>query len=143
MAEEATTHRAPFDEDVEEAEVQVVLSEERTELAERRTQLALQRTVWSAERTLNAWLRTSLAAVAAGLAVYEFVSSGVEWLPQAVGVIMTASGAGMYVFALWRYRQELAQLSAAGAQTTPLWIVGLFVIPLLLASVLALVVIVR
>ena len=114
------------------------LARRRTRLSEERTQLALQRTLWAAEQTLNSWLRTALAAVAAGLAVFEFVSSGITWVAPTIASVLTLTGVGLYVFALWRYATETRRLRAAGVLVTPIWLVSIIVTPLLMAGILAL-----
>jgi uncharacterized membrane protein YidH (DUF202 family) len=124
-------------------EIEGPLAERRTHLSEERTQLALQRTLWAAEQTLNSWLRTALAAVAAGLAVFEFFSSRIVWVAPAIASILTLTGAGLYVFALWRYSTETRRLKAAGVLVTPMWIVVLVVTPLLAVGLLALLLILK
>lgn len=119
------------------------LAERRTELAEERTQLALQRTLWAAETTLNAWLRTALACVVAGLAVFEFVSSSLTWVAPAIAAVLTGTGAALYVYALWRYSVETDRLKAAGVIVTSKWIVVAIVTPMLAAAILTLLLLLR
>lgn len=124
-------------------EIEGPLAERRTHLSEERTQLALQRTLWAAEQTLNSWLRTALAAVAAGLAVFQFVSSGIPWVAPAIASTLTITGVVLYVFALWRYATETKRLKAAGVLVTPIWLVTVIVAPLLAVGLLALLLIAK
>ncbi len=129
--------------DIAREDVEDLLDVRRTELSEERTQLALQRTLWAAEQTLNAWLRTALACVVAGMAVFEFLSTGVPWVGPAIAATLTLTGIAVYVYALWRYATETRHLKAAGAITAPLWLVGVLVVPLVATGVLTLLLLLR
>jgi putative membrane protein len=58
------------------------------------------------ERTFLAWLRTSLALVAAGVAVVQLVPEfGVAGARHVVGVVLAALGTGVAVAAIGRWRR--------------------------------------
>ncbi len=60
--------------------------DEREELAEERTEWADQRTFLARQRTLASWLRTSLACMAVGIGVTEFVTEvEPQWIISALG----------------------------------------------------------
>jgi uncharacterized membrane protein YidH (DUF202 family) len=124
-------------------EVEELLDQRRTELSEERTQLAVQRTVWAAEQTLNAWLRTALACVVAGMAIFQFAHTGLTWVGPAIASMLTATGVGFYGFALWRHTIETGRLKRMGAEVTSVWVTVLLVVPLLIAAVLTLLMVVR
>lgn len=79
-------------------------AERSTELAVDRTvELAVDRTVLAAERTYAAWVRTALAALAAGVGARALLDGVVaEWLAQLAGCTLVLFSAFCFVAAVWR-----------------------------------------
>lgn len=92
----------------------------------RRTELSRERTELANERTFASWIRTGLAAIAAGFVIAK-LSEDFEprWAAVAVGVALIVTGAGMEIAGLWRYavarqvlRSHLGWLWVLGALTS-------------------------
>jgi putative membrane protein len=80
-------------------------------------ELATERTLLAAERTFSAWIRTGLAALGGGLAVARalvFQNYLHQELARVIGWMLVIWGAGIFVFAIIRYRQTSARLSQQG-----------------------------
>ena len=58
----------------EMAQERTEMAQERTEMAQSRTEMAIERTALSNSQTLLAYIRSAIAAFAAGLGMFEFVS---------------------------------------------------------------------
>ena len=96
------------------------------------------------ERTLLAWLRTSLALVAAGVAVVQLVPEfGIAGARHLVGVLLAALGTAVAVAAIgrWRRVQDAMERDAELPPTrlplllgTALAVLGVAVAVLLVAS---------
>ena len=116
----------------------ISLAKERTNLADERTDWALQRTVLANERTFSAWVRTGVAATAAGLGIQKLLgSTSSPWLARTVGAIFIFAGAVSYVVALWRYVNLDRAMKEEGMLVTPVWIFGLVTLALLASAALA------
>ncbi|MBD3286475.1 DUF202 domain-containing protein [candidate division WOR-3 bacterium] len=105
--------------------------------------LARQRNLLAAERTFSAWIRTGIAALAAGLGIAELLSKTgplTGWL----GLIFTAAGAGVFLLALWSYYRTwriLENHSQERIRMTPLWLLTLLVLVLSGTAVLVFIVV--
>lgn len=113
-------------------------AEGRHSLAEERTDWALDRTALAKERTFNAWLRTGLASVAAGVGVSRLLKiEDFPLLTKMLGAILIAAGAALFVIAFWRYRQGYQELLKADVRFLPLWLVAFLVLFLLVGAFLS------
>jgi putative membrane protein len=76
---------------------------EQTDSADRRTELAADRTVLAAELTYAAWVRTGLAALAAGVGARALLETVVApWLAMATGSLLILFSAFCFLAAVWR-----------------------------------------
>lgn len=76
--------------------------EEKVNLA--RHDYAIDRTVLANERTYAAWIRTGLAALAAGIAVEKFlVDFMATWSLRSIAMILILFSAVAFCLAAWRY----------------------------------------
>jgi putative membrane protein len=92
------------------------------------------------ERTFAAWIRTGLALVAAGLASARLLSSlQPQWLVRTMGTIFVLMGGSIFVIAFRTYHEIVQDLKEEEVQATSVWFVGLLMILLIVASILALV----
>ena len=112
------------------------LPDPQADSADVRTQLARERTVLARERTFNAWLRTGLTAVAAGvgLAYLGAETHPLFGLHRAAGLLLSVVGGTILVVALRRYaRDPLARAQA----TIPLWLLFILVVMLFAGALVA------
>jgi putative membrane protein len=118
---------------IPQADDQIVLSEERTEYAEDRTVLAN-------ERTYTSWIRTGLAALAAGVAIEKFMAGVIPaWNIRIIAVILIVFSAVAFVSGAWRHGHLGIKLRRAGVRAIPTWFLAGASALLVIASVLALV----
>lgn len=109
--------------------------ESRARLAEDRTEYA--GTVLANERTCSAWIRTGLAALAAGLAFVRFLGDELPaWIVHATAGILILCAIAAFGFAAWRYRNLDARIRDARVPSIPfpfiLALTGLLVLTALL-----------
>ena len=72
-----------------------------------RTDLAEDRNILAIERTYAAWLRTGLGALAVGIAFERlFFETQPVWISKAGATALIVLAVVMFLFSLWRYRQE-------------------------------------
>lgn len=105
--------------------------------ADRRTVLAEQRTVLANERTFNSWLRTGLAAAAAGFALAELFAES-EPLVAVAGSLLILLGIAFAAVGAWRFRAVAAQSGEDGHALAP-WVVVSLTAAFVLVSLAALV----
>ncbi len=111
-------------------------------LAKERTELASERTIMASERTFSAWLRTGIAAEAAGLGIAKFLSRKSAFpLGEIIGLIFILMGGMVYLTALWRYHHIARNLREAhpqdGFNIAPTWIMSIIVVTLFVSAILA------
>ena len=108
-------------------------------LAEERNALSRIRTRLAHERTFSAWVRTGMAAMAAGLGVFHLLGAvGGPLLSRMIGIIFVAAGGGIYIVAMWRYYQGYHDLKRQGIQMTSILLLGGLIFSLVLSAILAL-----
>jgi putative membrane protein len=105
-----------------------------------RTRLAEDRTVLANERTYSAWVRTGLAALAAGVGFERFLAGAMpDWIVRAVAVILILFSCCAFFLAIWHYTHLGLKLKNAEIRTPPIKSLMLLTLALCLASLLALV----
>jgi putative membrane protein len=73
--------------------------------AEVRSDYTEDRTLLANERTYAAWIRTGLAALAAGIAFERFIPGTIPfWSVRLIAVILILYSAACFYLAFWRYR---------------------------------------
>jgi len=118
--------------------------ERKTDLAEVRTDLARERNALARERTLSAWLRTGLAAVAAGVGLAHLAAgvAPVLWLTRAAGLLLVLLGGAIFGVALRRHTRS-TERPAVHETMVPLWLLGAFAAVIFLGALLSLVFVFR
>lgn len=92
---------------------------------ERNTELAKQRTVLAYERTLNAWLRTGLTAVLAGLGIPQFITYvDSQNLLRLIGAILIFMGGILFIIGLWRYYKGFQRIQSKNMGFIPVWLLA-------------------
>jgi len=105
---------------------------------EQATEYSLDRTVLANERTYAAWLRTGLAALAAGVAIEKFMVEAMpEWGIRSIAMILIAFSALAFALAGWRYTHLGIKLGAIDVRMVPAWVTTLISGLLVLCSLLA------
>jgi putative membrane protein len=109
---------------------------ERPDSADTRTELARERTALARERTFNAWLRTGLTAVAAGVGLAYLAADGHPMfaLRRAAGLLLSLVGGTILVVALRRYARDA---EARAHAMIPLWLLGTLVAMLFAGMLIA------
>lgn len=101
--------------------------------------LALDRTVLANERTFQAWIRTGLSALAAGLGVAKFLQDTMPvWMLLAIAIVLILLSIAAFLQASWRYRHLHVRMADLDVDATPLWLVNTISGLLSVCSVLAL-----
>jgi len=104
------------------------------------TRLALDRTVLANERTYAAWIRTGLAALAAGLGLARLMLNTMPlWSIRILAMILISFSAGAFLLSSWRYEHLHVAIAHLDVKTIPVKLVKLFSLLLALCSILALV----
>ena len=81
---------------------------------------AIDRTVLANERTYAAWIRTGLAALAAGVAAEGFaVGVMPDWTIRAIAVILILFAATAFALAAWRYTHLGVALAEVEVRAIP------------------------
>lgn len=107
---------------------------------ETRNRLAIDRTVLAGERTYTAWIRTGLAALAAGVAFERFLSGAMpEWIIRIIAVILILFSLCAFVLAIWHYTHLGLRLEEADIRKLPVRGLVVLTAALCVAAVLALV----
>jgi putative membrane protein len=105
---------------------------------EQSIEYSLDRTVLANERTYAAWLRTGLAALAAGVAIEKFmVETMPEWGIRSIAMILIAFSALAFGLAGWRYTHLGIKLGNIDVRMVPAPVTTLLSALLVLCSVLA------
>ena len=103
------------------------------------TALALDRTVLANERTFQAWIRTGLSALAAGLGVAKFLQDAMPlWMLLTIAVVLIVLSIAAFLQASWRYTHLHLRIADLDVDATPLWLVKMISFMLAGCSVLAL-----
>lgn len=101
--------------------------------------LALDRTVLANERTFQAWIRTGLSALAAGLGVAKFLQDSLPiWMLLVIAIILILLSVAAFLQASWRYSHLHIRMAELDVDATPLWLVNTISGLLSACSVLAL-----
>jgi putative membrane protein len=99
---------------------------------------SLDRTVLANERTYAAWIRTGLAALAAGVAVEKLlVGIMADWSIRSIAVILILYSGGVFALAGWRYTHLGAKLTRADVKAAPVIVTTGASIVLVLCSLFA------
>ena len=86
--------------------------------------LALDRTILANERTYQAWIRTGLALLLAGLGIFRFMREELPfWLLMPIAMVLVALSASAFVLAAWRYRHLHLRVARLDVDFIPLWVV--------------------
>ena len=86
--------------------------------------LALDRTILANERTFQAWIRTGLALLVAGLGIMKFLREELPFGSSVlISVLLIVFSAGAFVLAAWRYRHVHLKISHLDVDMIPLWII--------------------
>ena len=104
-------------------------------------QLALERTLLAAERTFSAWIRTGLTAIGGGLAVARvlvFRSDVHELLAHAIGGLLVAWGAAVFIHGILSYHHTCKGLSQEGLSKNSLGAMKVMTATLLVIAALVL-----
>lgn len=116
------------------------MADDDPEKTEFRNRLAEDRTVLANERTYTAWVRTGLAALAAGVGFEKFLVGALpEPIIRAVAVILILFSFCAFFLAIWHYTHLGLKLSNAEIRTPPIKSLIVLTAALCLASVLALI----
>ena len=103
------------------------------------TRLAMDRTILANERTYQAWLRTGLSALAAGLGVARFLNTALPvWMHLSIAALLISVAIVAFFLASWRYGHLHLRLQALDVDATPLWLVRLMAALLIAVAILAL-----
>ena len=85
------------------------------------TNLALDRTVLANERTYAAWIRTGLAALAAGLGIAKFMTGLIPlWSILIIAAVLIGFSSVAFLLAAWRYRHVHIKVSHLEVEAVPL-----------------------
>lgn len=108
--------------------------------AQRTLALAEDNTVLANERTYTAWVRTGLAALAAGVAFEQFLTTAMpDWAIRGIALILIVFSACAFVLAVWRYARVGMRLKEADVATLHVATLILLGAALVACSALALV----
>lgn len=119
--------------------VKHAMSDYDRQVLDARTCLAEDRTVLANERTYSAWVRTGLAALAAGVGSERFLSGAMPgWIVRGVAVILILFSCCAFFLAIWHYTHLGLKLKNAEIRTPPIKSLMLLTAALYLASLLAL-----
>lgn len=93
------------------------------------------------ERTFLAWIRTSLALIAGGIAVVQFLPAfGIAGVRHALSIVLTAGGGVLAVLAVRRWQQVQSAMRRGddlpGTRIPVLLAAGIFVITVAVLIVL-------
>lgn len=100
---------------------------------------AEQRTLLANERTYTAWIRTGLAALAAGVGFARFIAGTIpDWTVRLIAIILILFGFGCFWLALWRYRHLGQRFPELRPVTVPLPLITILTLFLMLVALLTL-----
>jgi putative membrane protein len=107
---------------------------------EEKTGYALDRTVLANERTYAAWLRTGIAALAAGVAIEKFMVQVLpEWGIRSIAIILIVFSGLAFGLAGWRYTHLGVKLDNIDVKMVPSIVTTLLSIFLVVCSIIALI----
>ncbi|RJP25782.1 MAG: DUF202 domain-containing protein [Candidatus Abyssobacteria bacterium SURF_5] len=116
-----------------------ILNENQYEQADERTDLARKRNALANERTFSAWVRTALAAVAAGVGIAKLIPTvRAEWLTVVIGALFILGGIILFLLSIVRYHATESELQLRDSRQISLWTLGLIIFLFLAGSVLSL-----
>ncbi|WP_153556283.1 YidH family protein [Roseimaritima sediminicola] len=96
------------------------------------------RTLMAEERTFSAWVRTGLTSMATGLGIVKLLPQAeASWAMKALGVVLIAVGGLAFAFGFAGYRRGRKHWSGAHGRAVPLWMLSVFSVLLIAATVLA------
>ncbi len=102
--------------------------------------LSIDRTVLANERTFQAWVRTGLSALAAGLGVARFMQESLPfWMLMGISLVLILLSALAFFLAVWRYTHLHIRMTRLEVAATPLWVVRTISYTLIACSFLAIV----
>ncbi len=105
-----------------------------------RNTLALDRTVLANERTYQAWLRTGLAAFAAGLGIAKFLKGTMPlWILLTITTTLILFSVMASLNAAWRYCHLHVRMEHLDIDSIPTWMVKMSSAILAACSLLALI----
>jgi putative membrane protein len=108
--------------------------------AEVRSDYVEDRTLLANERTYAAWIRTGLAALAAGIAFERFIPGTIPfWSVRLIAVILILYSAACFYLAFWRYRHLGAKFPHLKLLVISTPFIATLTMMLVLASFLALI----
>ena len=101
--------------------------------------LAIDRTILANERTYQAWVRTGLSSLAAGLGVAKFLQDFMlPWLLLILATFLIVFSIIAFLLAAWRYTHLHIRLVHLEVDATPTWMVKAISVLLISCSLLAL-----
>jgi putative membrane protein len=106
------------------------------------TDWALERTRLAKERTFAAWLRTGLGAAIAGVGMVKLLPDvSPDWLVQAMGLLLVASGMAIFILGYRTYHSVLEKLEKEGFEGLPSRSMVILTVSFMLVAVVALIII--
>lgn len=117
---------------------------ERDILAKERTMLASERTLLAAERTFSAWIRTGLAGMGGGFAIFRLISFQNylhKLMANFIGIFLISWGIGVFLFALIRYKKSVQKLEETTGHRVQIWGTTLLIFCLVIVSLLLILII--
>ncbi len=78
-------------------------------------ELAKERILLDAQRTVSAWIRTGLAGIGGGFAIFKLISFKVLWheiVASIIGQVLIIWGALICIFAFYDYHKLIRRLKA-------------------------------
>ncbi len=107
-------------------------------LAVDRSDWANERTLLAKERSYSAWIRTGLAALAAGIGIVHLLGDSPHtWLVLSLGSVLAAAGLVAPMLGFWSYRKSLKQLEQEGVRSLSIVVLTTFTLLIIVASVFA------
>ena len=101
--------------------------------------LALDRTILANERTYAAWIRTGLAALAAGLGIAKFMTGLIPlWSILIIAAVLIGFSSVAFLLAAWRYSHLHIKVSHLEVDAVPLAMIRSLSLLLVCCSMIAL-----
>ena len=99
--------------------------------------LALDRTVLANERTYQAWLRTGLSFLAAGIGVFKFLKTDMLlWTVTLLATVLLVFAMLAFTQAAWRYNHLHLRVAHLDVDLRPAWQINLLSLLLISVSLL-------
>ena len=97
-----------------------------------------ERTGLAEERTLAAWLRTGLTMIGVGLGVAKLLPDlTLLWLAHLLGIVLITGGGVVFLLGYHTYRRSLRDMTAAGYDLAPDWLISGIIVALFLSTFMA------